>query len=219
MVRVSRAHFPVTALGPGVRMGVWFQGCSIGCRGCLALDTWSPDHGSEVSVDHLIELWLRALQSGASGLTISGGEASEQPESLLQFLEAVQNDVVEREKAIKDVPDVMLYTGHELDEFARRAPGALELIDVLVTGPFVASAPTKLIWRGSANQQMHLLTPRGIERFGEFVELQPERIPMQVIVDADSISYLGVPRHGDLRRIERALKMRGVSTEGVSWRP
>ena len=38
---VNRVHFPVTALGPGRRLGVWVQGCSIGCAGCLAHDTWA----------------------------------------------------------------------------------------------------------------------------------------------------------------------------------
>lgn len=37
---LSRLHFPVTTLGPGRRIGVWFQGCSIRCAGCISRDTW-----------------------------------------------------------------------------------------------------------------------------------------------------------------------------------
>ena len=39
---LSRALFPVTTLGPGRRLGIWFQGCSIRCRGCISVDTWPP---------------------------------------------------------------------------------------------------------------------------------------------------------------------------------
>ena len=41
-VSISRLHFPVTTLGPGHRIGIWFQGCSIRCEGCLSMDTWAP---------------------------------------------------------------------------------------------------------------------------------------------------------------------------------
>ena len=39
---LSRVHFPVTTLGPGRRLGIWFQGCSIRCPGCISADTWGP---------------------------------------------------------------------------------------------------------------------------------------------------------------------------------
>lgn len=40
---LSRMHFPVTTLGPGDRIGIWFQGCSIRCTGCISKDTWDPE--------------------------------------------------------------------------------------------------------------------------------------------------------------------------------
>jgi len=33
-IAISRAHFPISTLGPGLRLGVWMQGCSIRCKGC-----------------------------------------------------------------------------------------------------------------------------------------------------------------------------------------
>ena len=41
-ISLSRVHFPVTTLGPGQRLGLWFQGCSIRCAGCISADTWGP---------------------------------------------------------------------------------------------------------------------------------------------------------------------------------
>src|SRR6185295_15428379 len=76
-IAVSRIHFPITALGPGSRIGIWLQGCSIRCEGCISMDTWNPGIGittlSEVA-RHLAPMW-----SQATGITISGGEPFDQP--------------------------------------------------------------------------------------------------------------------------------------------
>ena len=39
MLALSRMHFPVTTLGPGNRIGIWVQGCTIRCPGCVSADT------------------------------------------------------------------------------------------------------------------------------------------------------------------------------------
>jgi anaerobic ribonucleoside-triphosphate reductase activating protein len=69
-------HFPVTTLGPGRRVGVWLQGCSIRCQGCISVDTWIKDRGI-TTVDEVVtalQLWL----SRADGITVSGGEPFDQ---------------------------------------------------------------------------------------------------------------------------------------------
>ncbi|HSV19446.1 MAG TPA: 4Fe-4S cluster-binding domain-containing protein, partial [Casimicrobiaceae bacterium] len=42
-IELNKAHWPVTVLGPGKRIGLWLQGCSIHCPGCVSQDTWSAD--------------------------------------------------------------------------------------------------------------------------------------------------------------------------------
>ena len=69
---VSRLHFPVTTLGPGRRVGLWLQGCSIRCPGCISLDTWDPRVGL-VPIADLLER-IDQLAWEADGLTVSGGE-------------------------------------------------------------------------------------------------------------------------------------------------
>jgi anaerobic ribonucleoside-triphosphate reductase activating protein len=57
---LSPIHYPVRSLGPGAQAGIWFQGCSIRCRGCISSDTWAPDRGL-TTVNDVIELtriWL-----------------------------------------------------------------------------------------------------------------------------------------------------------------
>src|SRR5260370_30553154 len=83
-IALSRIHFPVTTLGPGRRIGIWFQGCSIRCPGCISMDTWAQDRGI-TTIDEVINAiaqWIPA----ADGITISGGEPFDQPVALIELL-------------------------------------------------------------------------------------------------------------------------------------
>ena len=83
-VAVSRLHFPVTTLGPGRRVGLWFQGCSLRCPGCISVDTWDAGLGG-TTVAELLGA-IEALMPDACGLTVSGGEPFEQPAALAEVL-------------------------------------------------------------------------------------------------------------------------------------
>src|SRR5574338_1710876 len=85
-VAISRIHFPVTALGPGRRIGLWFQGCSIRCPGCISVDTWEAGLGL-VPLAEVIGR-IAALAPQADGLSVSGGEPFDQPGALTQILTA-----------------------------------------------------------------------------------------------------------------------------------
>lgn len=216
MARLARVYFPVTALGPGRRLGVWFQGCPIACLGCMSRDTWAADGGTEVADDWFAGAWTAALARGATGLTVSGGEPTEQPRALLALLRAVRSASVPHGA---EPADVLLYTGRSRTEFAARVPGGTGLVDALITGPFRVGEPTGLIWRGSANQRLHLLSDLGRERYAGYQRHRPERPPMQVVVDDDKVSYVGVPRIGALPRMERTLRAADVHLGRSSWRP
>ena len=53
-IALSRIHFPVTTLGPGRRIGIWFQGCSIRCPGCISMDTWAQGRGN-TTIEEVVE--------------------------------------------------------------------------------------------------------------------------------------------------------------------
>ncbi|MEU0878646.1 4Fe-4S single cluster domain-containing protein [Lentzea sp. NPDC005914] len=207
-LRISRTHFPVTALGPGTRLGVWAQGCPLACRGCMSQDTWNPSGGTEVEVADLVALWT---ELDADGLTVSGGEPLQQPEALREFLLAVRETSPGK--------DVLLYTGYEESELDETQLAAAALADVLVTGRYDVTSPTSLIWRGSANQRMVLRTDLGRRRYEQFVDHEPEHPPMQTRSDADGVWLIGVPRRGALTALERRLRALGLRPEDVSWRP
>ena len=84
-IALSRIHFPVTTLGPGRRIGIWFQGCSIRCPGCISMDTWAPGRGI-TTIDEVVSAIAQWIPT-ADGITISGGEPFDQPVALIELLE------------------------------------------------------------------------------------------------------------------------------------
>jgi anaerobic ribonucleoside-triphosphate reductase activating protein len=213
-LRLARAHFPVTALGYGRRLGLWVQGCPLACPGCIAKDTWNPEDGVEVGVGDLLEDVRRAIDAGADGLTVSGGEPLRQAAGLATLLHGV------RQLNPAAPFDVLVYTGYEREELDPAQTAAAELADVLITGRYVATAPTRLIWRGSANQQMRLLTPLARQRYTPFLEYEPAAPPIQVEADSEGhVWWVGVPNNPETkRRLDATLAALGYPVRSVSWR-
>lgn len=213
MISLSRIHYPVTALGPGKRLGVWFQGCSLACPGCMSRDTWDPAGGARMTVSELARVWRQAIADGADGLTVSGGEPFDQADELAAFLTEAAGLRGTAEL------DVLVYTGYEFAAAMARAPAVRELTDALITGRYDVARPTRLIWRGSGNQALHLLTPLAQQRYAAFADYAPDHPPIQIATDDERLWLIGVPPPGTLRQFERGLRQREVTLKDPTWRP
>lgn len=208
-IAISRLHFPVTALGPGPRVGIWMQGCSIRCPGCVSMDTWTHGRGM-TTVEKVIDA-IRPWLDRAAGVTISGGEPFEQPQALATLL---------RELRCASAADILVFTGYPreaIEPELRRLDG---LVDALVTDPFDHLAPQTLALRGSDNQRLHLLTPLGLERFASYERAADAREQsLDLMFDDDGAIWLaGIPKRNDLRRLQSLLRSQGhnltVSEDG-----
>ena len=113
-ISVNKAHFPVTVLGPGRRIGLWLQGCSIGCKGCVSQDTWARDAGRDMPLAQLLSWCRQAAADGFDGVTITGGEPFDQPAALSALLSGLHRW---RTQAGLDF-DLLCYSGYPL---ARRS--------------------------------------------------------------------------------------------------
>lgn len=207
-VGVSRLHFPVTTLGPGQRAGIWLQGCSIHCPGCLSRDTWAPGT-STTPVSEVVGWAEDHASDGMTGITVSGGEPLDQAEALAALLADV------RSRPRLAGLDVLLYTGYAFSAVSRRHQAVLALVDAVISGPYVESRPSRHRWMGSGNQVLTLLTQRARERFAE--PAGPRQL--QISADGGKIWMTGIPGQGDLERFQALLQQRGVLLEDVSWSP
>ena len=200
---LSRVHFPVTTLGPGNRVGIWLQGCSIRCPGCISADTWAYGAG-EIEVATLVDdltPWL----SACDGVTISGGEPFDQLEALGRLLAEIKDNFDK---------SVLVYSGYALEKlepFLETLPG---LIDAVISDPFEENAPRTLALRGSDNQRLTPLTPRGHALFASFerpASFEDHRF--DVMFDADSVTWMaGIPKGDDFIRMESIMAEAGHRT-------
>ena len=216
-ILVNKAHFPVTVLGPGQRIGIWMQGCSIGCKGCVSRDTWPADPGRAMTVAALVA-WCREASGGRpDGITLSGGEPFDQPRALAALLDAL---ILWRQQDGPDF-DLLCYSGYPLATLRRRHARLLERHDAIIPEPFAAKLPLTHLWRGSANQPLVPLSARGSARYAPFLDAPAggEGKRMQLAVDRAGIWFAGIPGRGDMEALERACAERGVSFDQASWRP
>jgi anaerobic ribonucleoside-triphosphate reductase activating protein len=198
---LSRVHFPVTTLGPGRRLGIWVQGCSIRCPGCISSDTWakkSPD----VEVTELLDR-IRPWLHECDGITISGGEPFEQPEALEQLLDAIRQ---------LSGANILAFSGLPLEKLASLDIVKRGLIDCLVSDPFDVSLGQTKYLRGSDNQRMTCLTALGLEVFGDLDRYATDADRrLDVMFDADGQVWLaGIPSRGDMTRLQLILENQGT---------
>jgi anaerobic ribonucleoside-triphosphate reductase activating protein len=210
VVRLSRTHHPVTTLGHGTRAGVWVQGCTIGCAGCVSQDTWPSTSDSEVPVVTVLA-WLAGLPRPLDGLTVSGGEPFQQPEALAALLSGARAH-------FGAGFDLLVYSGYSESRLRRDAArrAALELCDAVVAGPYVERLNIGQRWQGSSNQRLVSLTELGRQRYGDVAD-DLGRPRLQVGVEQERIWAVGIPRRGDMARLETRLRSAGITLGEVSW--
>lgn len=202
-IGLSRLHFPVTTLGPGRRVGIWLQGCSIRCPGCVSADTWrTSDEPVDVTeVVSRIAPWL----AQCDGVTISGGEPFDQPQALATLLIEV--------RALSNA-NVLVYSGHPYEKLVDFLAAWPNLIDALMSDPFDLRQPQTKLLRGSDNQRLHLLTDRGRESFATYErQVGPEDRQLDVMLDNEGVVWLaGIPSRGDMKRLQDLLRSQGHSS-------
>lgn len=213
---LNKAHFPVTVLGPGRRIGLWLQGCTIRCKGCVSQDTWPADPAKALPVKTLLDWCRRVAQDGFDGVTISGGEPFDQPQALAALLDGL---IAWRTKAGLDF-DLLCYSGYPLKTLERKHAKILARLDALIPEPYADGRPLGALWRGSDNQTLVPLSARGRTRY-EAAIAAPQADSakrMQVSVEDGRLWMIGIPHRGDMAALEDLCRARGLTLNEVSWR-
>lgn len=199
-VGLSRIHFPVTTLGPGRRLGIWFQGCSLRCEGCISVDTWATAK-TLIPIEQLM-MKLSSYLPLIDGITISGGEPFDQFEALL----AIVVQLRERTKV-----DILVYTGYGVEDITDQLQQIKPYIDVLISDPFQRQSSQTLRLRGSDNQRLHCFTSQAVEKFAYYQQaVTTEDKVLDVMFDAEGVVWFaGIPRRDDFVKLQTLLKQQG----------
>jgi anaerobic ribonucleoside-triphosphate reductase activating protein len=164
------------------------------------VDTWAFGCGATTvgAVIDAMDGWLKL----ADGVTISGGEPFDQPDALLYLLRAIKS---------RFSGDILVYTGHAFEAVSAVIAQAPGLIDVLISGPYDASANQSFALRGSDNQRLHCFSNLGLERFQRYRESSLDHeLLLDVMFDESGAAWFaGIPKRGDFTLLRRNLGLDG----------
>lgn len=141
------------ANGPGTRMVIWSQGCTLGCAGCFNPATHDPaGPATTVRVEELVEQTL-AQAPAIEGVTLTGGEPLEQPEAVAAFCHQL--------KARSPLGIIILtgFTRGEIEADPARSAAAADA-DLVVAGRYNARRHLGRGLRGSDNKTYWARTAR-----------------------------------------------------------
>jgi len=145
MISVLRIIEDTMVDGPGFRTSIYCAGCRHACLGCHNPQSWDFDGGTAMTTEDI----MRVIEADPyANVTFSGGDPMYQPEGFAELARAI------RERTRKTI---WCYTGFTFEVLLNnpRQRALLELVDVLVDGPFVKDQRDEsLRFRGSRNQRL-----------------------------------------------------------------
>lgn len=204
-LRIFRRQSPVTVLGPYKRAVIWVQGCEFACPNCIVPESWDAVGGEAISLTELAS-WILA-QSDIEGITLSGGEPMLQAVALASLIDTIRQS--------KDL-GVMCYTGYRFEQLQQRGTADQKLlcdrIDLLIDGTYIESLHQDLLWRGSSNQRLLLLTNRYRQVLMQQLEMGDRSAGMEFGIDISGAFYFtGVPASKGFRaEFEAGMQRRGM---------
>jgi anaerobic ribonucleoside-triphosphate reductase activating protein len=173
MLKINKILKRSLVNGPGIRYTIWFQGCSIHCKGCINPDTWDQTKGDAMEIAEIVKDINET--PGIDGITLTGGEPLDQSEGLLKFLPQIfQNH------------SIFLISGYSRSHVLEQQKAVLANVDILCSEPFVeALVDPNLVWMGSSNQVLEGLTERG-----KIQLMQKRKYRTEIIIDKKDASLL-----------------------------
>ena len=156
-----------TVDGPGFRTAIYCAGCENACPGCHNPQSWDVNNGTPTPVDDILDV---IIADPYADVTFTGGDPMFCPDGFTELAKKI------RQHSKKNI---WCYTGYRFEALKDKAPqrALLELVDVLVDGPFVERLKDKdLLYRGSSNQR--LIDVRASLDSGETVLFDYEPLPV-----------------------------------------
>ena len=144
------------ANGSGVRVSIFFSGCTLHCPGCFNKNAQDFNYGKPFT-DQTIDEILELLEPNyIQGLSILGGEPFDNIEALSKLVFTVKHKYPNK--------DVWIWTGYNRDELPKtdEAEFIYYYSDYLITGRYEKDKrDVSLKFRGSSNQRILHNTDKG----------------------------------------------------------
>ena len=198
--KLNRIQYPVYNLGKGSRIGIWVQGCSLACKGCISKTLQTKTGGKNIKIEHLIKEIVKVNQD-FSGITITGGEPFQQSKQLIAFSASV--------KKMTNL-EIYVFSGYSLNELVQLFPDKLFLkyIDFLLDGRYEHDKHDNNNVKGSTNQRLYKFENNKAVLKDKYFESNK----VSIKVDNDMQVYLsGIPKKNELNKLSEHIKESGIN--------
>jgi len=198
--KLNRIQYPVYNLGKGKRIGVWVQGCSLGCNECISQTLQTNLGGNQVNIEELVNE-ISKVGPHFNGITITGGEPFQQYRQLIAFCAYLKQQTS---------LEVYVFSGYYLEELYELYPDKLFLkyIDQLMDGRYVKEKHDNKNVKGSYNQTLYLF--QNGDAIKQKMSFASDKFGLKV--DNDMQVYMsGIPKNNELNELTNYLNKTGIN--------
>lgn len=196
---VARILYPVNVLGPGKRIGIWFNGCNHHCPGCSNPELWEPQERYKTTLQILMRLVEHICDNqSVDGFTLTGGDPFAQADALQQLLPELS----------KFSDDILVYTGFDYEEILLKYPELVSQIGVLIDGKYIQERNNGVVLRGSDNQRIIILNDQLADKYSCY--LSTARNEIQNFTALDGVISVGIHRPGYEDQVDTLLRGKGL---------
>ena len=196
---IARILYPVTVLGPGKRIGIWFNGCEHHCAGCSNPELWEPKECYKTTLKTLMLLVEHICKTQpVDGFTLTGGDPFAQADALEKLLPELA----------KFTNDILVYTGFTYDDILHKYPETVSQIGVLIDGKYIQERNNGAILRGSDNQRIIILDDSLSIKYRRY--LMKTHNEIQNFTALDGVISVGIHRPGYEDQVDTILRGKGL---------
>lgn len=196
---IARILYPVKVLGPGNRVGIWFNGCKHQCPGCSNPELWNIQERYRTNI-RVVKRLLDKIADGneIEGFTLTGGDPFLQPDTLRELLPVL--------KAYSH--DVLAYTGYEYGDIANQYPDIVSQLAVVIDGRYVQELNNGSPLKGSDNQTIVVVNENFKGRYDNYLCNLTNEI--QNFTLHDGVVSVGIHRPGYEKELDSILIGKGL---------
>ena len=140
--------------GPGKRIIIWVQGCTINCKGCFN-EKLQPHVARHLVNPELFAIKIVELckDNKCEGVTLSGGEPFQQSKALIKFLSIIKNNGLTT-ACFSGYKSITLLNSNDI-----HVKSLLKNIDILIAGEFkVTNKYSNRTWYKNSDKDIVFLT-------------------------------------------------------------